>query len=97
MREALNAQRTVDYRAGRYTLAGGLPDARPTDASQFVLDYWDYYKTERGYHKRSLNSNGGWNTTSSISFVNMPILCYAEEIRSAVLLVHGGKGTFALL
>lgn len=91
LREALNAQRTVDYRAGRYTLAGGLPDARPTDAPQFVLDYWDYYKTERGYHKRSLNSNGGWNTTSSISFVNMPILCYAEEIRSAVLLVHGEK------
>lgn len=91
LREALNAQRTVDYRAGRYTLAGGLPDARPTDAPQFVLDYWDYYKTERGYHKRSLNSNGGWNTTSSISFVNMPILSYAEEIRSAVLLVHGEK------
>ena len=91
LREALNAQRTVDYRAGRYTLAGGLPDARPTDAPQFVLDYWDYYKTERGYHKRSLNSNGGWNTTSSISFVNMPLLCYAEEIRSAVLLVHGEK------
>lgn len=91
LRQTLNAQRTADYRAGRYTLAGGLPDARPTDAPQFVVDYWDYYKTERGYHKRSLNSNGGWNTTSSISFVNMPILTYAEEIRSAVLLVHGEK------
>ena len=91
LRQTLNAQRTADYRAGRYTLAGGLPDARPTDAPQFVVDYWDYYKTERGYHKRSLNSNGGWNTTSSISFVNMPILTYAEEIRSAILLVHGEK------
>ncbi len=91
LRQTLNAQRTADYRAGRYTLAGGLPDARPTDAPQFVVDYWDYYKTERGYHKRSLNSDGGWNTTSSISFVNMPILTYAEEIRSAVLLVHGEK------
>lgn len=91
LRQTLNAQRTADYRAGRYTLSGGLPDARPTDAPQFVVDYWDYYKTERGYHKRSLNSNGGWNTTSSISFVNMPILTYAEEIRSAVLLVHGEK------
>lgn len=91
LRQTLNAQRTADYRAGRYTLAGGLPDARPTDAPQFVVDYWDYYKTERGYHKRSLNSNGGWNTTSSISFVNMPILTYAEEIRGAVLLVHGEK------
>lgn len=91
LRQTLNAQRTADYRAGRYTLAGGLPDARPTDAPQFVVDYWDYCKTERGYHKRSLNSNGGWNTTSSISFVNMPILTYAEEIRGAVLLVHGEK------
>ena len=91
LRQTLNAQRTADYRAGRYTLAGGLPDARPTDAPQFVVDYWDYYKTERGYHKRSLNSNGGWNTTSSISFINIPILTYAEEIRSAVLLVHGEK------
>ena len=91
LRQTLNAQRTADYRAGRYMLAGGLPDARPTDAPQFVVDYWDYYKTERGYHKRSLNSNGGWNTTSSISFINIPILTYAEEIRSAVLLVHGEK------
>lgn len=91
LKKALNNQRTADYRAGKYTLACGLPDARPTEAPQFVIDYWDYYKTERGYHKRSLNSNGGWNTTSSLSFINMPILSYASEIRSPVLLIHGEK------
>ena len=90
LKQTLNAQRTADYKAGRYTLAGGLPDARPSEP-QFVVDYWDYYKTDRGYHKRSLNSNGGWNTTSSLSFINMPILSYASEIRSAVLLIHGEK------
>ena len=90
LKKTLNAQRTADYKAGRYALAGGLPDARPT-SPQFVVDYWDYYKTPRGYHKRSLNSNGGWNTTSSLSFINMPILTYAGEIKSAVMLVHGEK------
>lgn len=90
LRRTLNAQRTADYKAGRYALAGGLPDARPAEP-QFVAEYWDYYKTERGYHKRSLNSNGGWNTTSSLSFLNMPLLSYAGEIRSAVMLVHGEK------
>ncbi len=90
-RRTLNAQRTEDYRNGSYALAGGVVDPLPEDAPFFVKDYYDYYKTERGYHKRSLNSNGGWNITSSLSFLNMPILQYAGEIESAVLLVHGDK------
>ena len=89
LRRQLNTQRTTDYRNGSYELAGGLPDVVPADAPQFLKDYFAYYKTERGYHKRSLNSNGGWNKTSTLSFLNMPILSYASEIRSAVLLVHG--------
>ena len=80
---------TEDYRNGSYALAGGVVDPLPDDAPQFVKDYYAYYKTPRGYHKRSLNSNGGWNRTSSLSFLNMPILTYAGEIQSAVLLVHG--------
>lgn len=90
-RKALNIQRTEDYRNGTYALAGGVADTVPEDAPFFVKDYHDYYKTERGYHKRSLNSNGGWNITSTLSFLNMPILQYADEIRSAVLLIHGEK------
>lgn len=90
-RKALNAQRIVDYRAGSYQRAGGVVDPLPEDAPFFVKDYYDYYKTDRGYHKRSLNSNDGWNATSSLSFLNMPILQYSSEIRSAVLLVHGEK------
>lgn len=90
-RRALNAQRTKDYKEGKYALAGGVVDPLPQDAPAFVKDYYDYYKTERGYHKRSLNSNGGWNVTSSLSFLNMPILAYAHEIESAVLIVHGEK------
>ena len=90
-RKQLNAQRTEDYLNGNYALAGGVIDPLPEDAPQFVKDYHAYYKTSRGYHKRSLNSNGGWNKTSSLSFLNMPILAYAGEIRSAVLLVHGEK------
>ena len=90
-RKALNAQRTEDYKNGSYALAGGVVDPLPEDAPQFVKDYYAYYKTPRGYHPRSLNSNGGWNVTSSLSFLNMPILQYACEIRSAVLLVHGEK------
>ena len=90
-RKQLNAQRTEDYLNGNYALAGGVADPVPEDAPQFVKDYHAYYKTSRGYHKRSLNSNGGWNKTSSLSFLNMPILAYAGEIRSAVLLVHGEK------
>ncbi len=91
LRKNLNAQRTEDYKNGSYQLGGGVVDPLPEDAPFFVKDYYDYYKTERGYHKRSLNSNGGWNTTSSLSFINMPILEYSNEIRSAVLVMHGEK------
>ena len=91
LRQQLNAQRTADYRSGSYALAGGVADGLPEDAPFFVKDYFDYYKTKRGYHPRSLNSNGGWNVTSALSFLNMPILSYAGEIRSAVLVVHGEK------
>ena len=91
MREQLNAQRTEDYKNGTYELAGGLPDAVPEEAPFFLKDYFDYYKTDRGYHVRSLNSNGGWNKTSSLSFMNMPIHSYAAEIRNAVLVIHGEK------
>lgn len=91
MRQQLNAQRTEDYRNGTYARAGGVVDPLPDDAPQFVKDYHAYYKTPRGYHKRSLNSNDGWNKTSSLSFINMPILAYSDEIRSAVLVVHGEK------
>lgn len=90
-RRALNAQRTEDYKNGEYALAGGVVDPLPEDAPFFVKDYYDYYKTDRGYHARSLNSNGGWNITSSLSFLNMPILQYSQEIRNAVLLIHGDK------
>ena len=90
-KKAMNAQRTEDYRSGTYALAGGVVDPLPEDAPQFVKDYYAYYKTPRGYHPRSLNSNGGWNVTSSLSFLNMPILQYSSEIRCAVLLVHGEK------
>ena len=90
-RKAMNAQCTEDYKNGSYALAGGVVDPLPEDAPQFVKDYYAYYKTPRGYHSRSLNSNGGWNVTSSLSFLNMPIQQYSSEIRSAVLLVHGEK------
>lgn len=90
-RVALNNQRTMDYKNGSYDRAGGVIDPLPDDAPFFVKDYYDYYKTSRGYHKRSLNSNDGWNITSTLSFLNMPILSYSNEIRNAVLLVHGEK------
>ena len=90
-RVALNAQRIEDYKNGTYALAGGVADPMPEDAPFYFKDYHDYYKTERGYHVRSLNSNGGWNVTSSLSFLNMSILQYADEMRSAVLLIHGEK------
>ena len=90
-RKALNAQRTADYKNGSYARAGGVVDPLSADAPQFVREYYDYYKTPRGYHKRSLNSNGGWNRTSVLSFMNMPLLSFAGEIRSAVLVVHGEK------
>ncbi len=91
LRQQLNAQRTKDYAEDTYALAGGVADTLPADAPQFVKDYHAYYKTPRGYHPRSLNSNGGWNVTSSLSFLNMPLLSYASEIRSAVMLIHGEK------
>ena len=88
---ALCAQRIVDYKAGEYALGGGVVDPLPEDAPFFVKDYYDYYKTSRGYHARSLNSNGGWNVVGCESFLNQPILQYSNEIRSAVLIVHGEK------
>lgn len=91
LRKHLNAQRIEDYKNGTYARAGGVIDPIPEDAPQFVKDYHDYYKTARGYHERSLNSTGGWNITSSLSFMNMPILQYSNEIRSAVLMIHGEK------
>ena len=91
LKEKLNAQRTEDARNGSYALGGGLPDSLSGDEPPFVKDYYDYYKTPRGYHKRSLNSNGGWNTTSPLSFLNMPILAHSSEIRNAALLIHGEK------
>lgn len=90
-RVAMNAQRTEDYKNGTYARAGGVVDPLPEDAPFFVRDYYAYYKTPRGYHERSLNSNEGWNVTSALSFLNMPILQYSGEIRSAVLVVHGEK------
>ena len=91
MKKSLNAQRIEDYKNGTYKRAGGVVDPLPEDAPFFVKDYHDYYKTKRGYHIRSGNSNDGWNVTSSLSFINMPILKYSNEIRSAVLMIHGEK------
>ncbi|WP_296989174.1 alpha/beta hydrolase [uncultured Desulfovibrio sp.] len=92
LRQQLNAQRTRDARSGSIApSAAGLPEALTGDEPQFVKDYFAYYKTGRGFHPRSINSNGAWNATSALSFLNMPLLAYAGEIRSAVLLVHGEK------
>ena len=91
MKKSLNSQRIIDYTNGDYARAGGVIDTVPDDAPFFVKDYFDYYKTYRGYHKRSLNSNDGWNVTSALSFINMPILQYSSEIRNAVLMIHGEK------
>lgn len=90
-RVALNAQRTEDYKNGTYQRAGGVVDPLPEDAPYFVKDYYAYYKQPRGYHPRSLNSNDGWNTIGTMSFLNQPILCYANEIESPVLIIHGEK------
>ena len=87
-RENLNRQRTEDYRNGIYARAGGVPDD-VSEMPQFVKDYYAYYKTKRGYHKRSLNSNAGWNVTSALSFTNMPLLSYVAEIKNPVLMIHG--------
>ena len=91
MKKSLNAQRIEDYKIGEYKRAGGVVDPLPEDAPFFVKDYHDYYKTKRGYHIRSGNSNDGWNVTGTMSFVNQPILQYSNEIRSAVLMIHGEK------
>ena len=91
MRRKLNAQRTKEYAQGFYEQGGGVVEPLPADAPEFVKDYYAYYKTPRGYHKRSLNSNNGWNKTSSLSFINMPLLAYSDEIRGAVLMIHGEK------
>ena len=91
LRRQLNAQRTADAHNGSYARAGGVVDPLPDDAPQFVKDYYAYYKTPRGYHPRSLNSNDGWNVTSALSFLNTPQLAYAGEIRNAVMIVHGEK------
>lgn len=90
-RVALNNQRIEDYKTGTYKRAGGVVDPLPKDAPFFVKDYYDYYKTKRGYHKRSLNSNDGWNVTGTMSFLNQPILQYTNEIRNAILIIHGEK------
>lgn len=91
LRRRLAAQRTEDALAGTFARDGGVVDPLPADAPQFVKDYHDYYKTPRGYHPRSLNSNGGWNTTSTLAFINAPLMSYIGEIRSAVLVLHGEK------
>lgn len=90
-KKALNAQRIEDYKNGAYALGGGVVDPLPEDAPFYVKDYHDYYKTTRGYHARSLNSNGGWNVTGTMSFMNQPILRYSNEIRSAALIMHGER------
>ena len=90
-RESINAQRTEDYRNGSYVRAGGVVDPLPEDAPFFVKDYYDYYKTERGYHARSLNSNDGWAASTGTSLMNMRLFTYAGEIDSAVLMIHGDK------
>ena len=90
-RQAWAAQRTEDYRTGSYKRAGGVVDPLPEDAPWFVKDYYDYYKTERGYHPRSGNSNDGWNITGTMSFLNQPLLDMAGEIKTPVLLIHGDK------
>lgn len=91
LREKLNAQRTEDFKNHAYAKAPGLPEKLTGDEPQFVKDYYGYYKTKRGFHKRSINSNGNWNTTSALSFINMPILSYSQEIRNPVLMIHGAN------
>ena len=88
-KKVLNNQRTIDYQNQSYQRAGGVVDPLPEDAPFYVKDYHDYYKTARGYHPRSLNSNEGWNKIGCMSFINQPILAYSHEIRSAVLMIHG--------
>jgi len=91
LKQKLNAQRTADFKSGTYKPEAGLPDTLTGEEPQFVKDYYDYYKTPRGYHKRSKNSNTGWNMTSALSFINMPILTYSDEIKTPVLMLHGAN------
>ena len=91
LKESLNKQRTEDFKNGAYAKASGLPEKLTGEEPQFVQDYYGYYKTPRGFHSRSINSNGNWNTTASLSLINMPILAYSNEIRNAVLIIHGEK------
>lgn len=91
LRNALAARRTEDFRSGTPALGGGVPDVLPEDAPEFLRDYFDYYKTPRGYHPRSLNSNGGRNATSPIPWINFPLMSRADEIKNAVLIIHGEK------
>ena len=91
MKVMLNNQRTEDYKNGEYARAGGVVDPLPDDVPFFVKDYYDYYKTERGYHKRSLNSNDGWNVIGCMSFISQPIIAYSDEIRTPILMIHGGN------
>lgn len=91
MMEEMTAQRTEDFRTGQYKRAGGVIDPLPSDAPQFVKDYYAYYKTPRGFHPRSGNSTDGWNSTSNLPFINFPLLSHAGEIRNAVMVVHGEK------
>ena len=89
LKVALNNQRTLDYKNGTYAKASGLPDELTGSEPQFVKDYYGYYKTKRGFHKNSINSNGNWNQTSTLSLINLPILAYSNEIRTPVLMIHG--------
>lgn len=89
LKEQLNRQRTEDYKSGTFAKAQGLPETLTGEEPQFIKDYWGYYKTERGFHPRSINSNGNWNSTSSLSLINMPILQYSDEIKNAVIVIHG--------
>ena len=91
LKETLNKQRTEDFKNGKYAPAAGLPEKLTGEEPQFVQDYWNYYKTKRGFHERSINSNGHWTQTSTLALINMPILAYSDEIRSAVLVMHGEK------
>ncbi len=105
LRKTLNRQRTQDFKNGSYAKADGLPETLTGEEPQFIKEYWDYYKTPRGFHPRAINSNGNWNQTSALSMINMPILAYADEIQNAVLIIHGenahsrylGEGAFKKL
>lgn len=92
MREQFNRQRTDDLlKSAAPKRSGGVPAELPDDAPDFMKDYRDYYKTPRGYHSRSVNSNGGWQKITDLPFLTFPLMAYADEIESAVLVIHGNK------